>query len=89
MAGSDSDDAHVREALGLYLLGALKGDERDRVERHLARCAGCCVEADALGAAVMPLALVAPQHVRDLIAEFGVPVEDPTTGTGTIFGGSD
>jgi anti-sigma factor RsiW len=40
----------VREALGLYLLGALKGDERDRVERHLARCADCCIEADALGA---------------------------------------
>ena len=82
MAGTGSDDVHVREELGLYLLGELKGDERDRVERHLARCADCCIEADELGAEVEPLALVTPQYVRDLIAEFGALPEDsgPTSG---------
>jgi Putative zinc-finger len=87
VAGSGNDGAHVREALGLYLLGALKGDERDRVERHLVRCADCCLEADALGAGVEPLALVAPHHARDLIAEFWVPAEEPTTDPGKPFGG--
>jgi predicted anti-sigma-YlaC factor YlaD len=87
VAGPGTDDPHVREALGLDLLGALTGDERDRVERHLARCADCCIEADALGAAVEPLALVPPQHVRHLMAEFGVPVEEPRTDARTIASG--
>lgn len=87
MAGSGNDDMHVDEALGLYVLGALKGDERDRVERHLARCADCCLEADALGVAMEPLVLVARRHVRDLVAEFGVPVEEPTGDPGTVSGG--
>jgi hypothetical protein len=77
MAGPGTDDPHVREALGLYLLGALRGAERDRVERHLSLCADCCLEADALGAGVEPLAMVPPQHVRQLMAELGVPVEEP------------
>ena len=81
MAGPGTDDPHVREALGLYLLGALQGAERDSVERHLAQCADCCIEADDLGAGVEPLALVSPQHVRHLMAEFAVPVEDPRTET--------
>jgi Putative zinc-finger len=82
VAGSGNEDMHVNESLGLYVLGALKGDERDRVERHLARCADCCIEADALGVAVEPLVLVAPRHVRDLVAESGVPVEEPGTDSG-------
>jgi Putative zinc-finger len=87
VAGSGNEDMHVYESLGLYVLGALKGEERDGVERHLARCADCCLEADALGVAVEPLVLVAPRHVRDLVAEFGAPVEEPGTDPGTDPGG--
>ncbi len=71
VTGSDNDDTHVGEALGLYVLGALKGEERDRVERHVAQCADCCIEADALGTAVEPLAMMTPQDLRDVMAEFG------------------
>lgn len=70
VAGSGSEDSHVRAALGLYLLGALKNDECERVERHLAQCADCCMEAYDLGATVEPLAMVAPQYLEDLIAEY-------------------
>ncbi|GAA5193278.1 hypothetical protein GCM10023322_54910 [Rugosimonospora acidiphila] len=73
MAGSGIDDGHVRDALGLYLLGALQGADRDHVERHLARCAACCLEADELGAAVLLLAPVDPRDARNLIAEFAEP----------------
>jgi predicted anti-sigma-YlaC factor YlaD len=77
VAGSGTDDPHVRDALGLYLLGALKDVDVDRVERHLAQCAACCIEADALGAAVEPLAMVPPWQARLLLAELGAPVEEP------------
>lgn len=73
MADYGIDDGHVREALGLYLLGALRGDERDHVEGHLAGCAACCLEADRLGAAVETLAMADPRDARALIAEFMVP----------------
>jgi anti-sigma factor RsiW len=80
VAGSGSDDVHVYGAFGLYLLGALKGDEQDRVERHLARCADCCVEADALRAAVELLVMAPPQDVRDLLAELEAPGHGPDKG---------
>src|SRR5258706_6995573 len=72
VADSGGSDGHVREALGLYLLGALKDGARDRVERHLADCRGCCAEADELGAAVELLAMTAERDVREVVAEFGV-----------------
>jgi anti-sigma factor RsiW len=77
VAGPGADDPHVRDALGLYLLGALRDGERDRVERHLSQCADCCLEADALGAGVEPLAMFPAQQVRQLLAEFGAPGEEP------------
>jgi anti-sigma factor RsiW len=73
VAGPGGNDEHVREALGLYLLGALEDDARERVELHLAHCPGCCTEADELGTVVELLAPIDPQDIRDVIAEFGIP----------------
>ena len=36
-----SDEGHIDEMAAAFALGALEADERDRVERHLARCDRC------------------------------------------------
>jgi anti-sigma factor RsiW len=74
--GADEEDPHLRESLGLYLLGALSGEEREAVERHLAGCLPCCVEANELGAAVDALALLPQRDVHELIAECGIDESD-------------
>jgi anti-sigma factor RsiW len=75
--GSRGEDAHVRDALGLYLLGALPDGEREHLEQHLARCAVCCAQADELGPAVDVFALISPRDARELVAEFGVAADPP------------
>jgi hypothetical protein len=42
----------IRQALGVYLLGAISPADRSTVERHLARCAGC--RAELAGLAALP-----------------------------------
>jgi hypothetical protein len=59
----------MRDSLGLYLLGALHEDERTAVERHLAVCQRCCVEADEFGVAADALALLSRRDVYELMAE--------------------
>jgi hypothetical protein len=68
VAGNDVS-AHIRDSLGLYLLGALHDDERTAVERHLAVCQRCCVEADEFGVAVDALAMLPQRDVYELMAE--------------------
>jgi len=45
---SDSDHDELREATGLYVLGALDADERARVEAHLRGCEECAAEVRSL-----------------------------------------
>jgi hypothetical protein len=42
----------IRQALGVYLLGAISPADRSTAERHLARCAGC--RAELAGLAALP-----------------------------------
>jgi predicted anti-sigma-YlaC factor YlaD len=42
----------IRQALGVYILGAISPADRSTVERHLARCAGC--RAELAGLAALP-----------------------------------
>ncbi|MEU7753042.1 zf-HC2 domain-containing protein [Micromonospora sp. NPDC049171] len=73
MADDVCDEPQLRSALGVYLAGGLAEDQRDAVESHLATCAPCSAEADALGEAVAMLALLSDLDRRELVAEFGVP----------------
>ncbi len=52
-----------RDDLGAYVLGALDGGEAALVEEHLAGCAECRAEFDALSGLPALLATVAPEHV--------------------------
>ena len=45
---SDSDHDGLREATGLYVLGALDADERSRVDAHLRVCEECAAEVRSL-----------------------------------------
>ena len=45
---SESDHDRLREATGLYVLGALDADERARVEAHLRACEECAAEVRSL-----------------------------------------
>jgi anti-sigma factor RsiW len=69
VSGANEADPHLRDSLGLYLLGALAGDEREAVERHLACCVPCCAEASELGAVVDALALLSKDDVQELLVE--------------------
>ena len=46
------DCGEIRQALGVYLLGAISPADRSTVERHLARCADC--RAELAGLAALP-----------------------------------
>jgi len=52
---SESAEAHT--LIGAYALDALDGADRRRAERHLARCAACAAEFDALSASAASLSL--------------------------------
>ncbi|ASW53436.1 zf-HC2 domain-containing protein [Plantactinospora sp. KBS50] len=58
--------------LGLYVLGALTGEERERVERHLAGCARCQDEADVLAEVVAAFTVLTEEDRRQIVQEFGV-----------------
>jgi anti-sigma-K factor RskA len=58
---ADMDHDRLREAAGLYALGALAGAERDAFEAHLATCAECAADVRALGAVVTALPYAVPQ----------------------------
>ncbi|MFG2051447.1 zf-HC2 domain-containing protein [Micromonospora sp. NPDC048935] len=73
MADDVCDEPQLRSTLGVYLAGGLAEEQRDAVESHLATCAPCSAEADALGEAVAMLALLSDLDRRELVAEFGVP----------------
>jgi len=53
-------DANGHDALGVFALGRLEGEERQAFERHLAACARCAEELRALGDAAALAALAAP-----------------------------
>jgi anti-sigma factor RsiW len=53
---------HVDELLALYALGGLESEAVARVEAHLAGCAACRTEAEAMRAVVGALAQSAPAH---------------------------
>jgi len=59
MTGMDHDA--LREAAGLYVLGALVGDERQAFDAHLATCAECQADVRALGGVVRALPYAVPQ----------------------------
>ncbi len=56
-----SDHDELVESAALYALGALSGDERQRLEAHLQTCAACQAEARAFAAVVDRLAYAAPR----------------------------
>ena len=58
---ADMDHDRLREAAGLYALGALAGAERDAFEAHLATCAECAADVRALGGVVTALPYAVPQ----------------------------
>ena len=58
---ADMDHDALREAAGLYALGALARDERGAFEAHLATCAECAAEVRALAGVVAALPYAVPQ----------------------------
>jgi anti-sigma-K factor RskA len=58
---ADMDHDALREAAGLYALGALAGAERDAFEAHLATCGECAADVRALGGVVTALPYAVPQ----------------------------
>jgi anti-sigma factor RsiW len=78
-----TSDPHLRDSLGLYLLGSLGPRERAEVERHLATCPDCRRESDQLGEVVAALALLSEEEGREVAEEFGVrPADLPSGATG-------
>jgi hypothetical protein len=69
-----ASDPHQRFELGLYVLGVLGPRERKPIERHLAACDECRLEAETLGEVVAALALFSAQERREIVAEFGLPL---------------
>jgi len=64
MTGRESrDDGHdaLYESSGLYVLGALVGEERARFERHMAECEVCLAEVRTLGGVADVLPFSVPQ----------------------------
>jgi anti-sigma-K factor RskA len=58
---ADMDHERLRDAAGLYALGALAGEERQAFEAHLATCAECTAEVRVLGGVVTALPYAVPQ----------------------------
>lgn len=73
MADGGCGEPQLRDALGLYQLGALPDDEATAVERHLGTCAYCLADAERVGEAALLLALLSDADRADLAAEFGSP----------------
>ncbi|GAA5199758.1 hypothetical protein GCM10023322_76100 [Rugosimonospora acidiphila] len=54
----------LRLSLGAYVLGEMSAAEAVALERHLARCVDCSVEADGLIEALFALTLLPEQEGR-------------------------
>jgi anti-sigma factor RsiW len=61
---------HVQVLLGLYVLGALSGDERPLVARHLARCADCRAVGAEFARVRAALDRLAPEELAAIMDEF-------------------
>jgi anti-sigma factor RsiW len=66
-------DGHVREELGLYVLGALNDEDTAIVEAHLASCDACWADYDHISAVPAMLAALTEADVRGLLEEDGSP----------------
>ncbi|WP_432974641.1 zf-HC2 domain-containing protein [Dactylosporangium sp. CA-233914] len=69
MADPASNDNHVLESLGLYLLGTLTTGERQAVEWHLAACPTCLIQADDLANPIEALILLPTADRREFTAD--------------------
>ncbi|MEV6598522.1 zf-HC2 domain-containing protein [Actinoplanes sp. NPDC051346] len=67
----------VRDLLGLYVLGGLRGAGLDAVEAHLAECESCCAEADSLGVVAEAMLRLTLADVRDLHPQGPTAAESP------------
>jgi anti-sigma factor RsiW len=59
----------VRQALAVYVLGAIEPADRDLVERHLADCSACRDELSGLAGLPALLRRVSPQEASALVAD--------------------
>jgi hypothetical protein len=78
----EATDGHVREELGLYVLGALNDEETAVVEAHLAWCDDCWADYDYISAVPAVLATLTDADVRGLLEAEGSP--EPARATGHI-----
>jgi Putative zinc-finger len=62
--------AHPRDAVSLYVVGALDGEEREAVEAHLAVCSDCLAEADELGRVAAALASLSDEDAHEIVADY-------------------
>ncbi|GAB3806267.1 zf-HC2 domain-containing protein [Micromonospora zhanjiangensis] len=76
----DGPAAHRSSELGLYVLGVLDAEDREPVERHLARCPECRSEADALSGVVAAFASLSAVDRLRIVQEFGVRRPDARPG---------
>ncbi len=70
-------EPHIRESLGLYVLGALADDESDRVEQHLLGCPVCQRELDDLSEASAALTVLTAEDRRAIVEQFGPSAPGP------------
>ncbi len=63
------DEAHAQlhELSGLYVLGSLEADERERFEAHLGSCATCAAEVESLRGVV--------KHLPEVLSPVGPPAD--------------
>ena len=66
MLGVFDVDGHVRESLGLYVLGDLQGELADEVETHLAGCGTCRLELRDLQGVTIALAFLSAEEAEEL-----------------------
>lgn len=74
---------HLRDDLGLYMLGALPPDEQRTFEAHLATCDECQAEVRSLTAVVSALPYAAadvepPRHLRDRVLRAATAAREPS-----------
>ena len=76
----DAADGHVREELGLYVLGALNDEETAIVDAHLAWCDACWADYDYISAVPSMLATLTDADVRSLLEAEAAQEPVPSTG---------
>ncbi len=73
-------DGHVREELGLYVLGGLNDEETAIVDAHLAWCDACWADYDYISAVPGMLATLTDADVRSLLEAEAAQEPVPSTG---------